>query len=60
MKPIYTTKTTSSQDVDKSLLNSLKASPSNLSKTPFTLGQMIPDSSLIRNVLTSDSFYGLH
>ena len=30
------------------------------SVTPFTLGQMIPDSSLIRNVLTSDSFYRLH
>ena len=30
------------------------------SESPFTLGQMIPDSSLIRNVLTSDSFYRLH
>ena len=32
----------------------------NTSQTPFTLGQMIPDSLLIRNVLTSDSFCRLH
>ena len=30
------------------------------SKTPFTLWQKIPDLSLIRDVLVSDSFYRLH
>ena len=30
------------------------------SQTPFTPWQKFPDSSLIRDVLTSDSFYRLH